>query len=138
MAVKGPAVATVAASTATVSQATVAAKQDAPKNGDKLRLEWQLSSEENRSFVKVTLPFPAGLQPVDQTSGYRWGYYRSVLKDRIEYWYEAYPEEKLSVSEEFYAVRGGEFQSAIPVVECLYAPHYRANAESLAAVVISN
>ena len=137
MAIKGPAVETVAASTATVSQATAAAKQDVPKIGDKLRLEWQLSSEENRSFVKVTLPFPAGLQPVDQTSGYRWSYYRSVLKDRIEYWYEAYPEEKISVSEEFYAVRAGEFQSAIPVLECLYAPHYRANSDPAGALSVA-
>ena len=106
------------------------------KIGDKLRLEWQLRSDENRSFVKVSLPFPAGLQPVDQTSGYRWGYYRSVLKDRIEYWYEAYPEEKISVSEEFYAVRAGEFQSAIPVLECLYAPHYRANSDPAGALPV--
>lgn len=96
--------------------------------GGRIKLSWKLYSGENRSFVKVSLPIPAGLQPVDQRSGYRWGYYRNVLKDRIEYWYESYPEETIEVSEEFYAVRAGHFQHAAPSIECLYAPHYQANA----------
>lgn len=98
--------------------------------GDRLSLSWTLSSEENRSFVKVTIPFSAGLVPVNQTSGYRWGYYRSVLADRIELWYEAYPEEKITVSEEFYVTRAGSFQSPVAAIECLYAPHYRANTDA--------
>ena len=100
----------------------------AAKIGDKVTLSWQLSSEENRSFVKVSLPVPAGLQPVNQVSGWNWGYYRSVTPGCIERWYECYPEEKITVSEDFFVVRAGEFQSAVPVIECLYAPHYRANA----------
>ena len=98
--------------------------------GDRLSLSWTLSSEENRSFVMVTIPFSAGLVPVNQTSGYRWGYYRSVLADRIELWYEAYHEEKITVSEEFYVTRAGSFQSPVAAIECLYAPHYRANTDA--------
>ncbi|MBR5924180.1 MAG: hypothetical protein IKZ60_01855, partial [Bacteroidales bacterium] len=95
--------------------------------GDRVKLSYPVTNEENRRFVKVTIPFGAGLVPVNQLSGYRWGYYRNVLKDRIECWYEVYPEEKTVVSEEFYVTRAGSFQAPVATIECEYAPHYRAN-----------
>ena len=106
------------------------ARQSVPevlRIGDRLKLSFDISNEENRSFVKVTLPFGAGLVPVNQLSGYRWGCYRNVLSDRIELWYEVYPEEKTTVSEEFYVTRAGSFQAPVATIECEYAPHYRAN-----------
>ena len=50
-----------------------------------------------------------------------------MLKDRIECWYEVYPEEKTTVSEEFFVTRAGSFQAPVATIECEYAPHYRAN-----------
>ncbi|MBR5703794.1 MAG: hypothetical protein IKX45_06040 [Bacteroidales bacterium] len=100
---------------------------DVVKIGDRVKLSYTITNEENRSFVKVTIPFGAGLVPVNQMSGYRWGYYRNVLQDRIECWYEVYPEEKTTVSEEFYVTRAGSFQAPVATIECEYAPHYRAN-----------
>lgn len=100
---------------------------DVVKIGDRVKLSYTITNEENRSFVKVTIPFGAGLVPVNQLSGYRWGYYRNVLQDRIECWYEVYPEEKTTVSEEFYVTRAGSFQAPVATIECEYAPHYRAN-----------
>ena len=97
------------------------------KIGDRVKIRARLSSVENRSFVKVTIPFGAGLVPVNQISGYRWGYYRNVLGDRIELWYEVFPEEKTEIVEEFYATRAGSFQAPVATVVCEYAPHYRAN-----------
>ena len=97
------------------------------KIGDRIKLSYTITNEENRSFVKVTIPFGAGLVPVNQLSGYRWGCYRNVLQDRIECWYEVYPEEKTTVSEEFYITRAGSFQAPVATIECEYAPHYRAN-----------
>ena len=95
--------------------------------GDRVRISWTVSSEENRSFVKLTLPHTAGLIPVNQISGFDRGAYRSVLADRTELWFEVFPEEQTVISEEYYAVRSGSFQSPATSVECLYAPHYRAN-----------
>ena len=95
--------------------------------GDRMKLSYTITNEENRSFVKVTIPFGAGLIPVNQLSGYRWNCYRNVLADRIELWYEVYPEEKTTVTEEFYVTRAGSFQAPVATIECEYAPHYRAN-----------
>ena len=100
------------------------------KVGNRIKISWKIGNEENRSFVRITLPHSAGLVPVEQTSGYRWGCYRNVLADRTELWYESYPEEETTVSEEYYVTRSGEFQCPAAVVESLYAPHYRANTEA--------
>ena len=103
---------------------------DTLKVGDRIKITWDISNEENRSFVKVTLPRNAGLVPVDQTSGYSRGAYRSVLSDRTELWFESYPEEKTTVSEEYYVTRSGVFQCPAAQIECLYSTHYRANTAS--------
>lgn len=102
-------------------------RPDVSKIGDKIKLSYTISNDENRSFVKVTIPFGAGLIPVNQLSGYRWNCYRNVLADRIEVWYEVYPEEKTTVTEEFFVTRAGAFQAPVATIECEYAPHYRAN-----------
>ena len=101
------------------------------KVGDRVKLSFNISNEENRSFVRVTIPFAAGLLPVNQMSGYRWGYYRNVLADRIELWYEVYPEHTTTITEEFYATRAGEFQSSAAEIVCEYADHYRANSAAI-------
>ena len=100
----------------------------AGKVGDKICLEYRINNDENRSFVKISLPFPAGLTPVDRLSGYNYRRaYRSVRDDRIEYWFDSYPEGATSIKEEFYVTREGEFQYPASTIECLYADHYRAN-----------
>ena len=114
--------------TITAIPATAVIPSEAKESiGDRIKLSYTITNEENRSFVKLTIPFGAGLIPVNQLSGYRWGYYRNVLADRIECWYEVYPEEKTTVSEEFYVTRAGSFQAPVATIECEYAPHYRAN-----------
>ena len=111
--------------------------------GDKVTASYDIWNEENRSFVRLTAPRPAAFRPVDQLSG-RYGWwlqpisitgwmsfspqgYRNVLADKTEYWFDAYPEEKTSISEEYFVTQEGTFQCPVPVIESLYAPHYRAN-----------
>jgi hypothetical protein len=110
--------------------------------GDKVFAEYRIWNEENRSFVKLTAPRPANLRPANQLSGhYGWwlrplsvaGWhtftphgYRSVLSDRTEYWFDSYPEENTTVTEEFLVTQAGSFQTPAVSIESLYAPHYRA------------
>ena len=111
--------------------------------GDKIAAEYQIWNQENRSFVKLTAPREAAFRPVNQFSGaYGWWLrplsvsgiwsvtpqgYRDVKTDRTEYWFDVYPEDKTTVSEEFYVTQDGIFTAPVVTVESLYAPHYRAN-----------
>lgn len=114
--------------------------------GDKISVTYNIWNEENRSFVKLTAPRCAAFRPVEQKSGhYGWAArplsiegwvnfipqgYRSVLADRTEYWFDSYPEEKTSVTEDFFVTQEGTFQTPSVEIESLYAPHYRANSKA--------
>lgn len=122
--------------------------------GDKISATYNIWSEENRSFVRLTAPRCAAFRPVEQKSGhYGWvarplsvsGWasftsqgYRSVLADRTEFWFDSYPEEKTSITEEFFVTQEGCFQAPDVEIESLYAPHYRANDKGAGPIRISS
>lgn len=111
--------------------------------GDKIVVEYRIHNDENRSFVRLTAPREAAFRPVDQLSGY-YGWrmsplrvdgwysftsqgYRDVKPDRTEYMFDSYPEENTVITEELFVTQSGTFTAPVPVIESLYAPHYRAN-----------
>lgn len=109
---------------------------DVLKLGDKITAIYKIWSEENRSFVRLTAPRPASFRPVDQLSGnYHFGGarpfgpgstgYREVRAERSIYYFDVFPEEHSTISEEFVVTQDGSFGSAALEVQCLYADHYR-------------
>lgn len=105
-------------------------KGDIVRVGDNIKARYELWSEENRSFVRVSIPRPASLQATQQLSGMQgYGIYRSVEADASIYWIDNYPEEKLTLEEEFVVVQEGSFNAGAATIESLYAPHYRANSD---------
>ena len=114
------------------------------KLGEKIRVEYQIWNAENRSFVRLTAGREASLRPVQQLSGYLghgfvrplrgvpgWSFtpsgYRHVKASATEFYFDSYPEEKTTLTEEFFVTQTGRFQAPVVVIESLYAPHYRAN-----------
>ncbi len=110
--------------------------------GDKITAVYSLWSEENRSFVRLSVPRAACFRPARQLSGYEGGWfrpvgygsrmlapysYREVKADRTLWWIDVFPEEKSSVEEELFVTQEGVFTAPVAEIECLYAPHYRAN-----------
>ena len=96
--------------------------------GDKIQVRYNIWNGENRSFVKLTAGREATLRPVQQLSGLSgWTLYRNVKAECTEYFWEVCPEEKTTVTEEFYVTQAGSFTAPVMVIESLYAPHYRAN-----------
>lgn len=117
------------------------AEGDTLSQGDKVICRYTVWSGENRSFVRLTVPRCAAFRPVDQVSGMTgwWARplayrsvpvpmgYREVRDDRTIYSFSTFPEETTVIEEAFYVTQSGVFTSAVPEVECVYAPHYRAN-----------
>ena len=116
---------------------------DPVKVGDKIRVEYQIWNGENRSFVKLDAAREAALRPVQQLSGHiGWSFrnftpqgYRNVKADRTEYFFDSYPEEKTTITEEFFVTQAGAFVAPVVTIESLYAPHYRANSASRGVLV---
>ena len=110
--------------------------------GDKVIAVYSLWSEENRSFVRLSVPRAALFRPADQLSGWSGGWfrpwtsgflnispycYREVKADRTLYWIDVFPEEKTALEEVLFVTQEGTFTTPAAELECLYAPHYRAN-----------
>ena len=109
--------------------------------GDKVIAEYKVWNQDNRSFVKLTAPREAAFRPVNQLSGHIgwWSRpvggaysvtpqgYRNVKTDCTEYYFDVYPEENTTVTEEFFITQEGVFAAPVVTIESLYAPHYRAN-----------
>ena len=124
------------------------------KLGDEVRADYRIWNEENRSFVKLSVPRPACLRPEEQLSG-RYGWwlsplraegwyvfnpqgYRNVKADRTEYFFDTYPEENTTISELFFVTQEGTFASGVPEIESLYAPHYRANTSGTSPMTVTH
>ena len=115
---------------------------DVLRPGDRVVAKYSVWSEENRSFVRLSVPRPACLRPENQLSGWSGGWfrplsygpydvspyaYREVKADRTLYWIDVCPEEDTSIEETFFVTQEGRFTSPVAEIESLYAPHYRAN-----------
>ncbi len=118
--------------------------------GDRIRIEYRVKSGENRSFVAIRAPHEASLRPVNQLSGlcglgikplrissfYTFvpcGY-RNMKASATEFYFDTWPEETVSVTEDFFVTQEGVFTAPVVEIESLYAPHYRANASFTAAL----
>ena len=105
---------------------------DPIKKGEKIVALYKIYNAENRSFVRVRVPREATLRPVDQLSG-RMGWwrrfqgYRDVRTSYTDYFFDSMAEESSEIREEFFVTQTGTFACGVPVVESLYAPHYRGN-----------
>lgn len=119
--------------------------------GDRIRAEYRIRNEENRSFVRLTAPREASLKPVNQLSGpYGWGVgplrvrgyifrmsgYRDVRSAYTSYYFDSFPEEETVISEDFFVTQAGTFHAPVVEIESLYSPHYRANSGSCAALKV--
>ena len=118
---------------------------DALHLGESITAKYSVWSEENRSFVRISVPRPACYRPVNQLSGWSGGWlrplsyrlysispyaYREVKAERTLYWIDVFPEENSVIEEEFFVTQEGVFSSPVVEIESLYAPHYRANGDS--------
>ncbi len=111
--------------------------------GDRIRACYTLTSQQNRSFVKLTAPHESSLSPVDELSGIYnlalrpihvnevWQIlpsgYREVSKERTVYSFDVLAEGESEVTEEFTVNREGAFRCPTCSVTCLYSPGWSAS-----------
>ena len=117
---------------------------DTLKVGDRITAIYEIWSAENRSFVRLNAPRAASLRPENQLSGpYGYGIrssraasrmfrfapyaYRELKSDRSIWYIDVLAEEKTVITEDLVVTQSGTFSSPVTDIECLYAPHYRAN-----------
>lgn len=99
-------------------------KTDKIKVGDKIKVRITITADRDYDFVQVQDKRAACLEPVGQTSGYRWGYYCSPKDNVTNYYFDLMAKGQHVVETDYYVDRQGEYISGICTAQCAYSPEF--------------
>ena len=101
------------------------------KVGDALVVRLVLRTDRALEYVHLKDQRAAGLEPIDQTSGYRYqnglGYYESPRDAATNFFLGAVPRGTHVFEYRLRAARAGDFSGGLSQVQCLYAPEFGAH-----------
>jgi len=92
--------------------------------GDKVKVRITITADRDYDFVQVQDKRAACLEPVGQTSGYRWGYYCAPKDNVTNYYFDLMAKGTHIVETDYYVDRQGEYASGICTVQCAYSPEF--------------
>ena len=97
--------------------------------GDRLRVRLQVSCDRNLEYVEMKAFRAACLEPVTTASGWVWGslhYYVAVNNSHEAIYIDRLEKGKYTIDADYYVTNPGTFTLAPSVLQCLYAPEFRA------------
>ena len=105
------------------------------KLSTKVTVRITLVADRDYDFVSVTDHRPACLEPVNQLSGYRWGYYSQMKDDRTEYFFDQLSKGTHIIETEYYVTRPGTYTTGPATAVCTYAPAYQGTTPAITLAV---
>ena len=99
-------------------------KGAALKVGDKVKVRITITADRDYDFVQVEDKRAACLEPVNQLSGYQWGYYLETKDNVTNYFFSHLSKGSHVVETEYYVDRTGNYTSGIATVQCAYSPEF--------------
>ena len=100
------------------------------KVGDKVKVRLTITSDRDYDFVQVIDKRAACMEPVNQLSGYHWGYYSAPKDCSTNYYFDNLSKGKHVIETEYYIDRSGRYNTGTCTVQCVYSPEYRATEKS--------
>ena len=97
--------------------------------GDRFRIRLYLSCDRNLEYVELKAFRAACLEPVSTASGWVWGslhYYVAVNNSHEAIYIDRLEKGKYTIDADYYVTNPGTFTLAPSVLQCLYAPEFRA------------
>ena len=85
-----------------------------------------ITADRDYDFVQVVDKRAACLEPVNQLSGYHWGYYCTPKDYTTNFYFDRMAKGKHVIENEYYIDRAGTYTTGTCTVGCAYAPEYRA------------
>lgn len=108
---------------------------DSVSVGDMIEVVMLLSSDRNLEYVQLKDQRASGTEPVDVLSSYHWkqglSYYQSTRDASSSFFIDFVPKGSYRISYVIKAEQAGIFDSGIAVAQCMYAPEYAANSNSV-------
>ncbi len=109
---------------------TVSGSQSALKVGQRVRMRVLISCDRNLEYVEMRENRASGLEPVSTGSGWHWNaglsYYAAIRDASTSFFMNRLDKGKYVIEYDAYVTHSGTFTLAPIVVQCLYAPEFRA------------
>lgn len=99
--------------------------QNTLKVGDRIKIRLTIQADRDYDFVQVIDRRAACLEPINQLSGYHWGYYCSPKDYTTNYYFDGLAKGKHVIETEYYVDRAGVYETGTCTVECAYSPEFR-------------
>ena len=99
--------------------------------GDKVVVRITIKAERDLDFVEVIDRRAACLEPVNQLSGYHFGYYIAPKDYTTSYYFNKMAKGTHVLETEYYVDRKGTYMTGSCKVQCAYAPEFSATGKAL-------
>ena len=96
------------------------------KVGSKVTVRITVTAERDLDFVQVIDRRAACMQPVEQLSGYRHGYYCTPKDNTTNFYFDRMSKGRHVIETEYYIDRKGTYRTGSCTAQCTYAPEFRA------------
>ena len=106
-----------------------------PKVGDVVRVRITIKAERDLDFVEVIDRRAACMEPVQQLSGYHFGYYIAPKDYTTAYYFDRMPKGTHVIEAEYYLDRAGSYSTGSCKAQCAYAPEFCATEKAHQFVV---
>jgi len=98
--------------------------------GDKVRVRIEIVADRTMEYLELKDPRNASMEPVNTASGWHWNgglsYYLSVTNTAQTLYIDRLEKGRYMVEYDLYVNNAGVYTSAPTVMQCLYAPEFRA------------
>lgn len=103
---------------------------EALKVGDRIKVRITIEADRDYDFVQVVDKRAACMEPVNQLSGYHWGYYTTPKDCATNYYFDLLAKGKHVIETEYYIDRTGTYETGTCTASCAYSPEFRGVAKS--------
>lgn len=101
------------------------------KVGDRIKTRITIVADRDYDFVQIVDKRAACMEPVQQLSGYRGGYYCSPKDHATNYYFDMMPKGKHVIETEYYIDREGQYETGACTAQCAYSPEFRGTTKSI-------
>ncbi len=96
--------------------------------GSRVKVRLTVTADRDYDFVQLVDKRAACIEPVNQVSGYCYGYYCSPKDNATNYYFDIMPKGTHVIETEYYIDRTGSYSTGTCTVQCAYAPEFAGRA----------
>ena len=105
------------------------------KVGDRIKVRLTIQADRDYDYVQLIDKRAACMEPVQQLSGYHWGYYCAPKDNVTNYYFDILSKGKHVIETEYYIDRPGVYETGTCIVQCAYSPEYMGRTKSQTLVI---